>query len=156
MSASPIATLFATLAITAAALVPAPALALDKPEAAATWVARNRAFLAVSQDLVSNGATILASQRAACRGLIGEHLRIGGITPHWATGAQRDFCRAMDGFNGVKSVKNPCGDLKAAAAKYGKAVPFGDSEAVVETSRQMVQLIEIIRRAASKTGFRRC
>lgn len=156
MSASRFATLSATLAITAAALVPAPALALDKPDAAATWVARNRAFIAVSQDLASNGATILAAQRAACRGLIGEHLRIGGITPHWATGAQRDFCRAIDGFNGVTSVKNPCGDLKSAAGKYGKAVPFGDSEAVTETSRQMVELIEIIRRAASRSGFRKC
>ncbi|MFA7263555.1 MAG: hypothetical protein WC068_11095 [Caulobacter sp.] len=151
MSASRFATLSATLAITAAALVPAPALALDKPEAAATWVARNRAFLAVSQDLARNGANLLPAQQAACRGLIGEHLRIGGITPHWATGAQRDFCRAMDGFNGKASVKNPCGDLRSAARQYGKAVPFGDSEAVTETSRQMVGLIEIILRAASQT-----
>ena len=129
----------------------ASAAMLTKPEAAATWVARNRAFLAVSQDLARNGANLLPAQQAACRGLIGEHLRIGGITPHWATGAQRDFCRAMDGFNGKASVKNPCGDLRSAARQYGKAVPFGDSEAVTETSRQMVGLIEIILRAASQT-----
>lgn len=129
---------------------------LTKPEAAATWSARNRAFLAVSQDLARNGANIMAAQRAACQGLLGEHLRIGGITPHWATGAQHDFCRAIDGFSGKTSVKNPCGDLKSAGSKYGKAVPFGDSEAVVETSQQMVQLIDIIRSAARRSGFRKC
>lgn len=156
MSASRFAALSATLAVTVAALVPVPASALDKAEAAAVWSARNRAFLAVIQDPATNSSNVMSAHKAACRGLLGEHLRIGGITPHWATGAQHDFCRAIDGFSGVTSVKNPCGDLKSAGGKYGKAVPFGDSEAVTETSLQMVELIETIRRAARQSGFRKC
>jgi len=150
------AALSATLAIVAAVLVPAPTVALDMQEAAATWAARNRAFVAVSRDPTITGDNVLPRQLAACKGLLGEHLRIGGLAPHWATGAQHDFCRAMEGFNGKAAVKNPCGELKKAEGKYAKAKPFGDSDAVLDSSREMLGLIELIRTSARQGGFRKC
>jgi hypothetical protein len=156
MTATRLAALSATLAVVAASLVPAPAIALDIQEVAATWSARNRAFVAVSRSPTITSDNILPRQLAACKGLLGEHLRIGGLAPHWATGAQHDFCRAMEGFNGKAAVRNPCGELKKAEGKYAKAKPFGDSDAVMESSREMLALINLIRTSARQGGFRKC
>lgn len=127
-----------------------------KADAAAVWVARNQAFLEVARTSGPGDANILVRQREACKGLLGERMKIGGLIPTWAAEGQASFCRAFDGFAGGFGSKNPCGDLKTAAGYYGKAKPFGDSEQVVPVSQEMIQLITTVRAAAVEAGFRKC
>lgn len=156
MSASRLTALFATLAITSAALVPAPALALTKPEAAAAWVARAQSFLAVLEDPTTNEDNVLKRQHEACKGLTGERMKMGGYWPVWAAEGMGSFCRSLDGFHGAITVKDPCTDLKKASGYFAKAKAFGDSEAVVPTAAKMVLMTEKMRAAAREAGFRRC
>lgn len=148
--------LVATLLSAALAATSVTAAPLTKADAAATWVARNQAFLAVARNASPGDGNILVRQREACKGLFGERMKIGGLIPTWAAEGQASFCRAFDGFAGGFGSKNPCGDLKTAAGYFSKAKPFGDSEEVVPVSQEMVQLITLVRSAAREAGFRKC
>lgn len=156
MLASRFTVVSATFAIAAAALVPAPALALTKPEAAAAWVARSQSFIAVIEDPTTTEANVLKRQHEACKGLTGERMKMGGYWPIWAAEGLGSFCRSLDGFHGAITVKDPCADLKKAGGYFAKAKPFGDSEEVVPTAAKMVVMIEKMRVGARNAGFRRC
>ncbi len=142
--------------VASAALAPVQALALTKPEAAAAWVARSQAFIAVLEDPTTNERNVLKRQHEACKGLTGERMKMGGYWPIWAAEGMGSFCRSLDGFHGAITVKDPCTDLKKAGGYFAKAKPFGDSEAVVPTAAKMVAMIEVMRASAREAGFRRC
>jgi hypothetical protein len=142
--------------IASAALAPAPALALTRPEAAAIWVARSNAIMAVADDPTTTGDNILQRQRAACSGLMGERMKVGGYVPTWAAEGQASICKALDGFSGSITVKDPCGELKKAAGYLSRPKPFGDSAEVVPTAERLVAMITVMRAGARESGYRRC
>ena len=67
-----------------------------------------------------------------------------------------EICKALDGFSGSITVKDPCGELKKAAGYLAKAKPFGDSAEIVPTAQRLVAMIETMRAGARAAGFRRC
>lgn len=142
--------------LASAVLAPAPALALTKEEAAAAWVARAKTFIAVVEDPTTNGDNILRRQKEACRGLLGERLRMGGYWPLWAAESMGSFCRALDGFNGASLPRDACRDLKSAQGYFSKAKPFGGAEEVVPTAARMAALISVMREGARGAGFGSC
>ena len=142
--------------IASASLAPGQAFALTKPEAAAIWVARSNAIMAVAADPTTNGDNILQRQRAACSGLLGERMKVGGYVPTWAAEGQASICKALDGFNGSITVKDPCGELKKAAGYLSRPKPFGDSAEIVPTAERLVAMIGVMRAGARESGFRRC
>lgn len=146
----------ATVLLAAASLAPGQALALTKPEAAAIWVARSNAIMAVTTDPTTTGDNILRRQRAACSGLLGERMKVGGYVPTWAAEGQASLCKALDGFSGSITVKDPCGELKKAAGYLSKAKPFGDSAEIVPTAERLVAMIAVMRAGARESGLRRC
>ncbi len=154
MSRVPVALAAALFA--AASLAPGQALALTKAEAASIWVARSNAIIAPTSDPSTTGDNILQRQRAACSGLLGERMKVGGYVPTWAAEGQASICKALDGFSGSITVKDPCGELKKAAGYLAKAKPFGDSAEIVPTAQRLVAMIETMRAGARAAGFRRC
>ena len=146
----------ATVLVASASLAPGQALALTRPEAAAIWVARSNAIMAPITDPTTTPDNIMQRQRAACSGLLGERMKVGGYVPTWAAEGQASICKALDGFSGSITVKDPCGELKKAAGYLAKAKPFGDSAEVVPTAGRLVAMIEAIRTAARAEGLRRC
>jgi hypothetical protein len=154
MSRFPVAVVAALVA--AASLAPGQALALTRAEAAAIWVARSNAIIAPTTDPSTTADNILQRQRAACSGLLGERMKVGGYVPTWAAEGQASICKALDGFSGSITVKDPCGELKKAAGYLSKAKPFGDSAEVVPTAGRLVAMIESMRTAARAEGLRRC
>ena len=142
--------------VAAASLAPGQALALTRAEAAAIWVARSNAIIAPTTDPSTTADNILQRQRAACSGLLGERMKVGGYVPTWAAEGQASICKALDGFSGSITVKDPCGELKKAAGYLSKAKPFGDSAEVVPTAGRLVAMIESMRTAARAEGLRRC
>lgn len=154
MSRFPVAVVAALVA--AASLAPGQALALTRAEAAAIWVARSNAIIAPTTDPSTTADNILQRQRAACSGLLGERMKVGGYVPTWAAEGQASICKALDGFSGSITVKDPCGELKKAAGYLSKAKPFGDSAEVVPTAGRLVAMIGSMRTAARAEGLRRC
>ena len=154
MSRFPVAVVAALVA--AASLAPGQALALTRAEAAAIWVARSNAIIAPTTDPSTTADNILQRQRAACSGLLGERMKVGGYVPTWAAEGQASICKALDGFSGSITVKDPCGELKKAAGYLSKAKSFGDSAEVVPTAGRLVAMIESMRTAARAEGLRRC
>jgi hypothetical protein len=143
--------------LAASVLAPAsPALALTRPEAAAIWVARSNAIMAAANDPTTTGDNILKRQRAACSGLMAERMKVGGYVPTWAAEGQASICKALDGFDGSITVKDPCGELKKAAGYLSKPKPFGDSAEVVPTAERLVAMIAVMRAGARENGYRRC
>lgn len=136
--------------------LPSPASALTKQEAAAAWVARVKVFMDVNADPTTTNENVLGRQRDACKGITGERMKMGGYWPLWAAEGMASYCKAMDGFQGAITVKDPCGELKKASGYFGKAKAFGDSDAVEPAAAQMVQVIEKMRGAARNAGLRRC
>lgn len=131
-------TLSAALILFASAIGAPQAMAASfSEEGARVWIARTEGFIQAAE-----AEDMQVSEKAACQGLFGELMQNSGKVANWASESHRSFCRAIDGFRGALTAKNPCKDLKASLGYLKNVKPGKDPEEVVAEVARFQNLIE--------------
>ena len=123
-----------------------PAHAIDfRGDGPTIWVERSARLIAAAKSHPTSRDQFNATMKAACSGIGGELLKIGGSAPIWAAEGHRAFCRGVDGFAGSPFVKDPCGEMKKAIGYYGKSRAEEHPADVVKASGSLIRVAEMTR-----------